>query len=447
MTLSTTKNREQYNGDGVNQDFPYTFLVLDASHLQVYVDNVLVTNYTVTGLKNPAGGLVQFDSAPPTGTGNVVILRQVPVTQETDYEEYDPFPAETHESALDYLTMICQQLEEELGRAVKYSALAIPGDPFVVNFGDAADRAGKIWAFDSSGQIVILIDTAEDRAYRWAETDEDVPVEFRDGRNRFSAYHWAQKAQTIVGLPFQTVGDLLTGTAPGGLGNVSILPIGANGMVLTADDTQPQGMLWKLLQEVLPGLNPDGSDRLKVLHVQPDGQAYELTGAYTRTVFHGKDFLEDDESDGVTTAEAGVPHYGNVAMKFTKPGVTSVVGWINGIILPRHDAVDFGLRLRIARSVGDPETLANAKFRATSYRYNQGLGLGGSSPPATTTVTAVAAAVPHEDGPAANVNFPTLFPQGGDIDILASVKIERMNDVEDTFAGEVDVIAGIIEDE
>jgi len=40
--------------------------------------------------------------------------------QEVDYVENSAFPAETHEAALDLLTMICQSLQEQIGRAVLY---------------------------------------------------------------------------------------------------------------------------------------------------------------------------------------------------------------------------------------------------------------------------------------------------------------------------------------
>ena len=172
MTLSTTINRMEYNGDGVTEEFPYTFLVLESAHLLVYLDGVLQSGgYTVTGLKNPAGGLVDFDSPPPAGTGNIVFLRQVPLQQLVDYEEYDPFPAETHEGALDYAMMVAQQQQEELDRTLRWSVTGEDPGELQADFpADPAQRAGDIWAFDSTGTKVTNIDTAEDKAYRWAET-------------------------------------------------------------------------------------------------------------------------------------------------------------------------------------------------------------------------------------------------------------------------------------
>lgn len=121
MTVSSSASRNEYNGNGVTTSFAYTFRILDEDHVAVYEDGTLktiTTHYTVSGVGNSGGGNIVFVSAPATGTGNVVIVRNVPLTQETDYVENDPFPAESHEDALDKLTMIVQQQQEVLDRAL-----------------------------------------------------------------------------------------------------------------------------------------------------------------------------------------------------------------------------------------------------------------------------------------------------------------------------------------
>jgi len=62
---------------------------------------------------------VTFTTAPATGD-TITILRVMPLKQETDYQPNDPFPAETHEKALDIGTMGTQQLDEEMGRTLKF---------------------------------------------------------------------------------------------------------------------------------------------------------------------------------------------------------------------------------------------------------------------------------------------------------------------------------------
>jgi len=119
MTLQTEARRMDYVSTG-GVDYPYTFKVFDETHLLVYVDGTLValtTDYTVSGVGETGGGTVTLVTAPTVGD-LVTILRRVPATQLTDYVENDPFAAETHENALDKLTMIAQEHEEKLDRAV-----------------------------------------------------------------------------------------------------------------------------------------------------------------------------------------------------------------------------------------------------------------------------------------------------------------------------------------
>lgn len=123
MTVENENYRNDYNGNDSTTSFPVTFYFLADEHLRVIltdaagvsVDQVLTTDYTVTGAGAESGGTVEMVVAPATGE-QLTILRDVPLTQLYDYIENDNFPAESHETALDKLTMIVQQQEEELDR-------------------------------------------------------------------------------------------------------------------------------------------------------------------------------------------------------------------------------------------------------------------------------------------------------------------------------------------
>jgi len=120
----------------------------------------ITTNYTVTGVGDAGGGNVEFVSAPANGV-TVVILREQPLTQGLDLVANDPFPAESLEEALDKIVFMTQKHEEELGRAIKASRTnTITGAEFTIS---ALDRANKIFAFDSSGDVSI---TQEIGVYR-----------------------------------------------------------------------------------------------------------------------------------------------------------------------------------------------------------------------------------------------------------------------------------------
>jgi hypothetical protein len=129
MTISNTTTKKVYSGNGIATVFAYDFIIQSASDVQVFLDilgvltlQAITTNYTVSGVGNPAGGNITFVVAPETGVSNILIRRATPLTQEVDYIEGDEFPAETHESALDKLTKIVQEQQEELDRAVKVQA-------------------------------------------------------------------------------------------------------------------------------------------------------------------------------------------------------------------------------------------------------------------------------------------------------------------------------------
>lgn len=164
MTVSTTTNRNEYTGNGVNDTFAYTCRIFANTDLKVYVDSVLqtiTTHYTVTGVDEPSGGNVVFEagSIPANGT-SVVIYREVPHTQSTDYVGGEKFSAETHEKALDRLTCIVQQLQDDMDRCIKLAKTVTDAGTTEVDE-TATSRANKLLGFDNSGDLVIDEDLGE----------------------------------------------------------------------------------------------------------------------------------------------------------------------------------------------------------------------------------------------------------------------------------------------
>lgn len=113
MTVSTTATRVIYTGDNTTVTFAAPFKFLADSDLAVTLratatslDTVmtLTTHYTVSGAGSISGGSVTFGT-PPTSTQTVIIHNNTPLTQAVDYVSGDAFPAETHELALDKLTL------------------------------------------------------------------------------------------------------------------------------------------------------------------------------------------------------------------------------------------------------------------------------------------------------------------------------------------------------
>jgi hypothetical protein len=160
MTVSSSTSRVSYNGNGSTTVFAYTFKVLDQDDLTVIVRSsngtetvqTITTHYTVSGVGSDSGGNVTMVTAPASGE-TITILREQPLTQGLDLVPNDPFPAETLEEALDKLTFMVQTVEEEVGRSLKASRTnTISTTEFTVS---ASDRANKVFAFDSSGDIAV----------------------------------------------------------------------------------------------------------------------------------------------------------------------------------------------------------------------------------------------------------------------------------------------------
>jgi hypothetical protein len=156
MTVSSSTAKVSYSGNGVTQAFAVPFYFLASSQLLVVLRSssgvettqVLGTNYTVTGAGVLTGGTVTMTAAPASGT-TLVISRNVPLTQETDLQPNDRLPAETLEQSIDKLTMITQQIDETLDRAIKFpvsdSSSISPLLPV------SSVRAGKFFKFDTTG--------------------------------------------------------------------------------------------------------------------------------------------------------------------------------------------------------------------------------------------------------------------------------------------------------
>mgnify|MGYP001281702426 CR=1 FL=1 len=175
MTISTTNITKSYNGNGSTHSFAYDFPIFADADLTVIVRSAagtestktLNTHYIVTGAGSSSGGNVLFkfntgtssdahysatDHRPANGE-TVVIRSELANTQTLDLVANDPFPASSFEDALDRLVRMVQQHDEELDRSLKLSRTnTMTSTEFATS---ATDRASKVLAFDSSGELSV----------------------------------------------------------------------------------------------------------------------------------------------------------------------------------------------------------------------------------------------------------------------------------------------------
>jgi hypothetical protein len=130
VPISTQTNKVLYAGSGLTV-YPYTFKIFSASDLVVIRRGLdggettltLTTDYTVSGVGSDSGGNVTLAgvqaASPPASGEKLLIKRVIPLIQSTEWQDNDEFPAATINNAVDRLTCLAQQLQEQLDRAAK----------------------------------------------------------------------------------------------------------------------------------------------------------------------------------------------------------------------------------------------------------------------------------------------------------------------------------------
>lgn len=160
MTVTSPSQDITHATDGSTVTFPIPFYFI--SEKDIVVDRidanegvsqlVLGTDFTVSGAGDQNGGTLTTLSVQAAGF-DLHIYRNIAVTQETQFQQNDPFPAKTNEKAFDKLTMICQQIASRQFNSIRYPLAEYSRDGTLPG---APDRAGKILGFDANGAHTML---------------------------------------------------------------------------------------------------------------------------------------------------------------------------------------------------------------------------------------------------------------------------------------------------
>ena len=235
-TVPSDASRVGYSTNGSTTVFSVPFVFFDDTDLQVILVNnttavetvlTLTTNYTVTGGNGSTGSLTTVSTYASGST--LVIQREVPYTQEIDYQANDGFPAEVNEEGLDRSTMQIQQVRR---RARQTPKLPATYDPESGDISFPLPVAGK----------TLVANTDEDG---WENADiptagEDLPTALVGLANYdileydSASELWRNKTLvTILGRLLTTQGDLLRRGASG----VERLAIGSANHLLKSNGT------------------------------------------------------------------------------------------------------------------------------------------------------------------------------------------------------------------
>lgn len=126
MTIQNNYVPVKAKGNGSTVNFSFTWPALSVDFIEVYLEDIATgvqtkqtsgTDYNVTS-SDESGGVISFVTA-PSSSYNVIIARNVPITQEKPYTTSKGFEGNEIEKSFDKDVAINQQQEENLKRTVK----------------------------------------------------------------------------------------------------------------------------------------------------------------------------------------------------------------------------------------------------------------------------------------------------------------------------------------
>jgi len=164
MTINLADNNPRISysvAQGTTQQtFAVPFEFFNDSDLSVYVDGVLKaegTHYTITGGDGSTGNVVFVTATPPavqqvlgaTGGSTVVITRTTPIERTSDFSAGADINRAALNEQLDILTAMVADAKDRLDRSV-----SLNGYDAGVTLTLPVNRAGKVIAFDASGNLI-----------------------------------------------------------------------------------------------------------------------------------------------------------------------------------------------------------------------------------------------------------------------------------------------------
>lgn len=161
MSVATTARKQQFTLDGATADFTFTFRALTSAPSDIKcmtttsgTDTIhtYTTDYTVSVNSNGVGGTLSLVDPAGIGLGTLTVYRETTNKQESDYDDYNQFPADTLETDLDIRTLVSQEQDEGLDRTLKLSIsttdvsaeLPAPEANKVLSWNDAADALKNV---------------------------------------------------------------------------------------------------------------------------------------------------------------------------------------------------------------------------------------------------------------------------------------------------------------
>lgn len=129
MAVASTTRKQQFTLNGTTSTLTFTFRALVSAPTDIKVtvtsgagvdsDLVYTTDFTVAINSDGIGGTVTLVSPSSVGSGTATVYRDTTNTQESDYDNYNQFPADTVETDFDIRTLVSQEQSEAIDRILQ----------------------------------------------------------------------------------------------------------------------------------------------------------------------------------------------------------------------------------------------------------------------------------------------------------------------------------------
>lgn len=195
MTVQNVVQRVTYLGNGAQTVFAFTFRADDPNWIIVdYTDNLNSVSLNVDQDNDP-GGEVIYSVAPPVGQ-QVQIVRSTPLNQILDYTRYDAFDSDSHESALDKLTMMIQDL---VGNEISALSAGLNGLWEFVDFAgdrtlELGDKSKMLRANGFGGSQLITVPQE-------ANIEHEIGTQISVVQKGTSSVSWVGEGPVVVNSP------------------------------------------------------------------------------------------------------------------------------------------------------------------------------------------------------------------------------------------------------
>lgn len=161
MTVETSSRKQTFAGAQTTLTFTFRALSTHPEYIKckkvvvatgVESDLVYNTDFTVAVDSDGIGGSVTLTPTFSTAF-NFVVYRETNLVQESDYDDFNQFPANTLETNFDQLTMIVQEQDETIGRVITFPISSSVTNPVLPTPED-----GRILVWSGATGVIINTD-------------------------------------------------------------------------------------------------------------------------------------------------------------------------------------------------------------------------------------------------------------------------------------------------